>query len=173
MPSDRVALPPHVPGMRIGLFGGTFDPPHDAHLEACLIAMKRLALDRVWWLVTPGNPLKDTRGLAPLQQRIAVRSTLGALQLEEAYDYLLHHLRQAGAKADQVIDDSALETLARGTGGVPRRLNQAAHLALSLADAGELSCVDAEAALEALTLLGLSAEEPAESEIRILASRAA
>jgi nicotinate-nucleotide adenylyltransferase len=56
--------------MRIGLFGGTFDPPHEAHLRACLIAMKRLHLDRVWWLVTPGNPLKDTRGLAPLEARI-------------------------------------------------------------------------------------------------------
>jgi nicotinate-nucleotide adenylyltransferase len=62
--------------MRIGLFGGTFDPPHDAHRAACLIAMKRLGLDRVWWLVTPGNPLKDTRGLAPLGQRIAAARAL-------------------------------------------------------------------------------------------------
>ena len=50
--------------MRIGLFGGTFDPPHAAHLAASLLAMKRLELDRMWWLVTPGNPLKDTRGPA-------------------------------------------------------------------------------------------------------------
>jgi nicotinate-nucleotide adenylyltransferase len=57
--------------MRIGLFGGTFDPPHAAHLGATLLAMKRLRLDRVWWLVTPGNPLKDTRGLRPLEQRMA------------------------------------------------------------------------------------------------------
>src|ERR1700737_5381070 len=54
----NVRLPAYSRGMRIGLFGGTFDPPHDAHLAACLIAMKRLRLDRVWWLVTPGNPLK-------------------------------------------------------------------------------------------------------------------
>jgi hypothetical protein len=60
--------------MRIGLFGGTFDPPHDAHLAACLLAMKRIGLDRVWWLVTPGNPLKDTRGLAPLKERVAARA---------------------------------------------------------------------------------------------------
>ena len=62
--------------MRIGLFGGTFDPPHEAHLGACLLAMKRLDLDRVWWLVTPGNPLKDTRGLAPLAERIVAAKAL-------------------------------------------------------------------------------------------------
>ena len=69
-------LPPHAPGMRIGLFGGTFDPPHRAHLDACLLAMKRLQLDRVWWLVTPGNPLKNTNGLAPLSERIAAARAL-------------------------------------------------------------------------------------------------
>jgi nicotinate-nucleotide adenylyltransferase len=69
-------LPPHAPGMRIGLFGGTFDPPHQAHLAAALLALKRLKLDRVWWLVTPGNPLKNTRGLAPLANRIAAARAL-------------------------------------------------------------------------------------------------
>ena len=62
--------------MRIGLFGGTFDPPHQAHLAAALLALKRLKLDRVWWLVTPGNPLKNTRGLAPLANRIAAARAL-------------------------------------------------------------------------------------------------
>ena len=71
-----VALPPHARGMRIGLFGGTFDPPHAAHRAASLLAMSRLGLDRVWWLVTPGNPLKDTRGLAPLAQRVAAAREL-------------------------------------------------------------------------------------------------
>ena len=73
--SERV-LPPHAPGMRIGLFGGTFDPPHQAHLAASLLAMKRLRLDRVWWLVTPGNPLKNTSRLAPLGERIAAARAL-------------------------------------------------------------------------------------------------
>jgi nicotinate-nucleotide adenylyltransferase len=69
-------VPPHGSGMRIGLFGGTFDPPHAAHRAACLIAMKRLGLERVWWLVTPGNPLKDSHGLAPIEERIAAARVL-------------------------------------------------------------------------------------------------
>jgi len=73
---SRVVLPPYAPGMRIGLFGGTFDPPHAAHRAACLLAMQRLGLDRVWWLVTPGNPLKDTRGLASLAARVAAARAL-------------------------------------------------------------------------------------------------
>jgi nicotinate-nucleotide adenylyltransferase len=75
-PNLHVVLPPHAPGMRIGLFGGTFDPPHAAHRGASLLAMKRLGLDRVWWLVTPGNPLKDTHGLAPLATRVAAAQIL-------------------------------------------------------------------------------------------------
>jgi nicotinate-nucleotide adenylyltransferase len=73
--SERL-LPPHAPGMRIGLFGGTFDPPHQAHLGASLLALKRLRLDRIWWLVTPGNPLKNTSDLAPLHKRIAAARAL-------------------------------------------------------------------------------------------------
>ena len=75
-PGAPLRLPPYAPGLKIGLFGGTFDPPHAAHRAACLIAMQRLSLDRVWWLVTPGNPLKDTRGLAPLAERIAAAQKL-------------------------------------------------------------------------------------------------
>lgn len=72
----RLVLPIHAPGLRIGLFGGTFDPAHAAHRAATLLAMKRIGLDRVWWLVTPGNPLKDTSGLAPLSVRTAAARAL-------------------------------------------------------------------------------------------------
>lgn len=72
----RIVLPPCARGMRIGLFGGTFDPVHAAHRGASLLAMKRLALDRMWWLVTPGNPLKDTSRLAPLAERVAAARAL-------------------------------------------------------------------------------------------------
>jgi nicotinate-nucleotide adenylyltransferase len=76
LPPVHYRLPVHYPGQRIGLFGGTFDPPHAAHLAACLLAMKRLVLDRVWWLVTPGNPLKNTAELAPLDERLAAARAL-------------------------------------------------------------------------------------------------
>lgn len=63
------ALPPALPGMRIGLFGGSFDPAHEGHLHVAETALKRLHLDRVWWLVTPQNPLKPKS--ASLSQRLA------------------------------------------------------------------------------------------------------
>jgi len=56
--------------MRIGLLGGSFNPPHVAHRAISLFAIKRLKLDRVWWLVTPGNPLKEANGLASLTERL-------------------------------------------------------------------------------------------------------
>jgi nicotinate-nucleotide adenylyltransferase len=62
-------LPLHSNGMRIGLLGGSFNPPHLAHRAISLFAIKRLKLDRVWWLVTPGNPLKDRSGLRDLEAR--------------------------------------------------------------------------------------------------------
>jgi nicotinate-nucleotide adenylyltransferase len=73
---QRVTLPPHSPGMRIGLFGGSFNPPHDAHRAVSLLAMKKLRLDRLWWLVTPGNPLKETRTLPPIAERIEAATAL-------------------------------------------------------------------------------------------------
>lgn len=67
------ARPPHAEaGQRIGLLGGSFNPPHAAHRVISQIALKRLDLDRVWWLVTPGNPLKAKDELAPLEERLAL-----------------------------------------------------------------------------------------------------
>ena len=56
--------------MRIGLLGGSFDPAHEGHVAITEAAMRQFGLDRVWWLVSPGNPLK-TRGPAPMAQRLA------------------------------------------------------------------------------------------------------
>jgi nicotinate-nucleotide adenylyltransferase len=62
--------------MRIGLLGGSFNPPHAAHRAISLFAIKRLKLDRVWWLLTPGNPLKNHDGLHALSERAeAARTT--------------------------------------------------------------------------------------------------
>jgi nicotinate-nucleotide adenylyltransferase len=74
----KLRLPPHGPGLKVGLLGGSFNPPHQAHRAVSLFAMKRLGLDRVWWLVTPGNPLKDTRGLPPLAHRMAAARRMAA-----------------------------------------------------------------------------------------------
>ncbi len=56
--------------MRVGLLGGSFNPPHEGHALITRLALRRLALDRVWWLVTPGNPLKSLTGLAALKARM-------------------------------------------------------------------------------------------------------
>ncbi|WP_199200502.1 nicotinate-nucleotide adenylyltransferase [Alkalicaulis satelles] len=62
-----------TPGLRVGLYGGSFNPPHEGHRHVAQTALKRLQLDRVWWLVSPGNPLKDDAP-APLDARMdAVR----------------------------------------------------------------------------------------------------
>lgn len=72
VPATFTRIPPVAPGMRIGLYGGSFNPPHAAHRAVSLLALKRLKLDRVWWLVTPGNPLKDNHALPPLGERLAL-----------------------------------------------------------------------------------------------------
>jgi nicotinate-nucleotide adenylyltransferase len=71
----RSDLPLALPGQTIGLFGGSFDPPHAGHLHVSREALKRFGLDRVWWLVSPGNPLKEN-GPAPLDRRMAVARAL-------------------------------------------------------------------------------------------------
>lgn len=62
-------------GMTVGLFGGTFDPPHQGHLHVAEAAKRRLGLDRVWWLVSPQNPLKPRRA-GELDSRMAAVAAL-------------------------------------------------------------------------------------------------
>ena len=62
--------------MTVGLFGGSFNPPHEGHLLVAKLALQRLGLDQLWWLVTPGNPLKSGNGLAPLAERLAHSDTM-------------------------------------------------------------------------------------------------
>lgn len=66
----RHGFPIAAKGMVIGLFGGSFDPAHEGHVLVTREAIKRMGLDQVWWLVSPGNPLK-ARQPAPMAERLA------------------------------------------------------------------------------------------------------
>lgn len=73
----KVDIEKHLPsvgnnarGLRVGLLGGSFNPAHEGHVHISLEAIKRLNLDKIWWLVSPQNPLKSTTELAPLAERI-------------------------------------------------------------------------------------------------------
>lgn len=66
----RWRLPHAQPGQVVGLFGGSFDPPHAGHAHLTREALKRLRLDQLWWLLSPGNPLKQDPP-APLAERLA------------------------------------------------------------------------------------------------------
>ena len=63
-------------GERIGLLGGSFNPPHAGHLHISRLALRRLGLSRVWWIVSPGNPLKSHRELKPFAERLAAAREL-------------------------------------------------------------------------------------------------
>ncbi|TKT83058.1 nicotinate-nucleotide adenylyltransferase [Aquamicrobium sp. LC103] len=68
---------PHVEKrMQVGLFGGSFNPPHAGHALVAEIALRSLRLDQLWWIVTPGNPLKIGRELAPLAERLALSEAI-------------------------------------------------------------------------------------------------
>lgn len=68
--STRVKPPLIQPGQRIGVMGGTFNPPHDGHALISRTALRRLKLDQLWWVVTPGNPLKQNNGLPATTERM-------------------------------------------------------------------------------------------------------
>ena len=56
---------------RVGLLGGSFNPAHKGHRAISLHALRALGLDEVWWMVSPGNPLKPQKGMAPFEARMA------------------------------------------------------------------------------------------------------
>jgi nicotinate-nucleotide adenylyltransferase len=73
---DPCRLPFWLPGMRIGLLGGSFDPPHEGHRRVSLFALKTLRLDQVWWLVSPHNPLKPDEPSQALTERIQAAESI-------------------------------------------------------------------------------------------------
>lgn len=69
--SEAKKVPMAQADMAIGLLGGSFNPPHDGHRHISKLALRRLGLNRIWWLVSPGNPLKDKSELWSLEKRLA------------------------------------------------------------------------------------------------------
>ncbi len=74
--STALRVPSATRQMSVGLLGGSFNPPHSGHRHISLFALHRLNLDRIWWLVSPGNPLKDTTNLQSLESRVALSRSL-------------------------------------------------------------------------------------------------
>lgn len=64
--------------MKIGLLGGSFNPPHMGHVQVSELALRRLQLDQLWWIVSPGNPLKDNDNLPALPERLAMCRQIAA-----------------------------------------------------------------------------------------------
>ena len=93
--------------------------------------------------------------LASFNQRLAVRLQLEPLGLHESADYLVHQIRVAGGKPEAIVSDEALELIAGACRGIPRLLNRAGCQGLSLAVSSGAEMLDAEVALEALSLFGL------------------
>ena len=101
--------------------------------------------------------------LASFNQRLAVRLQVEPLNVQEAADYVLHQIRVAGGRPEEIITEEALEVLARATHGIPRLLNQAASQSLNLAHSIGAEQVDAEVVFEAIAALGLEMPEPLET----------
>jgi type II secretory pathway predicted ATPase ExeA len=117
---------------------------------------------RALQVVLIGQPqLLDTLGrpeLSCLRQRLVLNVELEPLEGHEAADYLIHQIRSAGGRPEDFFSDEAIEALVAGTAGIPRRLNQAAFQAISLAAEAGSQPADVEAVVEALVLTGLGSE---------------
>lgn len=93
-----------TPGMRVGLFGGSFDPPHPGHAHLARTAMRRLKLDRVWWVVSPQNPLKDRKAgeLAARMKAVAEFATAPGMVVTDVEDRL--GIRRSADLIDALVE---------------------------------------------------------------------
>jgi type II secretory pathway predicted ATPase ExeA len=136
---------------------GNLEAKDGRALQVVLVALPNL-------LETLGR--KEAAGF---RQRLAVRLTLEPLDRHESADYLAQHIRAVGGRPQKIFTDEAMEILAAGARGIPRLLNQAGHQTLLLAHSANMEAVDAEVALEALSILGLQSE-PGDEGLAELAS---
>ncbi|AGF74170.1 nicotinic acid mononucleotide adenylyltransferase [Bartonella australis AUST/NH1] len=118
---------PHVEKSTIvGLFGGSFNPPHEGHLLVAKSAIRRLHLDQLWWMVTPGNPLKDCTRLPFLHERMRLsielvdhpkiritgfEGNIGSTISAETISYILAHY--SGVRFVWVMGADSLVTIHR------------------------------------------------------------
>ena len=86
---------------RIGLLGGSFNPAHRGHRRMSLAALDSLGLDEVWWLVSPGNPLKPKKGMAPYPARLASARAMVRRSRIKVSDF------EAGADTRYTVDTIA------------------------------------------------------------------
>lgn len=101
-------LPYVARGQRIGLLGGSFDPPHAGHVHITKEALKRFDLDQIWWLVSPGNPLKD-RGPAKLARRMAAAREIMDHPRVHICDFESHVGTRYTAETLAVLQDTCLQ----------------------------------------------------------------
>ena len=101
--------------------------------------------------------------MAALRQRLTSRTRIEPLEADESAEYLRHQVQVAGGNPERFFGDDVLDILTHAAHGVPRILNQVAHAAMVLAEEGGQDCVDAEAAVEAVTRLGLDPATDAET----------
>lgn len=96
---------PHAErNMAVGLFGGSFNPPHRGHALVSEIALRQLRLQQLWWIVTPGNPLKDGGDLAPLGQRLdACKAMMSDPRIRVTAFEARHRIRYTADTLDLVL----------------------------------------------------------------------
>jgi len=103
--------------------------------------------------------------LAAFRQRLTVRAKLDPLQAEETVEFLCHQVNSAGGDPEAFFGEDVLDIITAAAGCNPRILNRVANLAMILAEEGEQDCVDAEAAVEAVTQLGLDPVKETEESV--------
>ncbi len=101
----HLRMPCAAKGLAVGLFGGSFNPPHEGHRLVAEIALRRLRLDQLWWMVTPGNPLKEGLGQAPLAERLSLSEQIADdRRIKVTAFEAAHDIRYSARAVDLVLN---------------------------------------------------------------------